>query len=827
MRMKLRAPALFALTSGALCVSTAWCQGSADAAGAPAASAAAASTPADSDQVQTITITAQRREAVLSKVPVSVAAIGAEGIEKQSIKDMTDIARATPGLNITSGDPSGEGNISIRGISSVVGAATTAIYIDDAPVQIGSVIGCPFLCTGDAIPKVFDLERVEVLRGPQGTLYGSSSEGGAVRFITAQPKMRGELTGSAHMETSTWQGGAPSAEAGVVLDTPLVAGVAGARISLWDQHQGGYVDMYSPTTGNLLKHNINSNDSQVGRLAVRIEPTDSITITPSYYFQNVKEADRATYSEALGKDKSNNNISQPNHDRFGIFSLTTNVDFDPVSIKAIVSNLNRTQRRTDDYSNFYEGQQYLNDPATRPPGLIPDTLPAPDNITLPTLAGTSTANSLTVNRQNTWTGELRFTSNDKKADRFSWIGGAYFQSARQGYDQTLFQNVGDLGAIYDFMWQGDGAYLESPADTLGAAGISYNEHDHYKTTETALFGEASYKLTPQLSASIGLRLSRLTYQYDINTDGWWNGGPAAYNGKSQEHPVSPKVGLSYQATPDTLVYATAAKGFRPGGDNVPLGTIATCQADLVSLGGSNTEPLVFKSDSVWSYELGSKLTMAGGSAQLNGSVYWINWNNIQTQIELPTCGLGFIANMAKATSKGFDLDLQIKASKQLTLSVALGYNKAEYTKTVDNPGAATDPGAALYFVKAGDELPTPLWSVTLGAEYGWALSGVGHAFVRGDYQFASGYDRTGSQGTQNYDADMMRAAAVRMLNARTGVTSGAWDYSFFIKNLLNNRTELSRYHSYTTSILTGGPSPLYYGAAVAPRTFGVSGNYKF
>ena len=825
MKTMFRAPTLYALTAGALCVSSAWSQDSVATKSAPAAEAASA--PTESDQVQTVTVTAQRREAVLSKVPLSVAAIGAENIEKQSITNMSDIARVTPGLNITSGDPSGEGNISIRGISSIVGAATTAIYIDDAPVQIGGILGCPFLCVGDPVPKVFDLERVEVLRGPQGTLYGSSSEGGAVRFITAQPKMRGELTGSAHAEVSTWQGGAPSAEAGVVLDTPLVSGLAGARISLWDQHQGGYVDAYSPTTGDRIKRNVNSSDSQVARMTLRVEPTDNITITPSYYYQNVKEADRATYAEALGKDKSNNNIAQPDHDHFGVFALTTDVDFDPVSIKAIVSNLNRTQNRTDDYSNLYEGMQYLNDPSTRPLGLIPATLPPPDNLTLPTTAGTYNAGSVTINRQNNWTGELRFTSNDKKDSSLSWIGGAYYQVARQRYDQVLSQNVAQLGAIYDFLFQGDGAYLDSPDDALGATGISYTEHDHYKSTEAALYGEASYKLTPLLIASAGLRLSRLTYGYDIVTDGWWNGGPAAYTGASQEHPVTPKFGLSYQATPSSLFYATAAKGFRPGGNNVPLATISTCQTDLQNLGGNGVEPLVFKSDSVWSYELGSKLTLAGGSAQINGSVYWINWNNIQTQIELPTCGLGYIANMAKATSKGFDVDLQVKASKHLTLTAALGYDKAEYTSTVDNPGFAANPDAAQYFVKAGDRLATPAWSASLGAEYDWSLSSVGQAFVRADYQFTSSYDRLGSQGTQNYDPNTTKSAAVRMFNARTGVTSGAWDYSFFIKNVLNARTELSRYHSYTTSILTGEPSPLYYGTALAPRMFGVATNYKF
>ena len=408
-----------ALAAGMLCVTAAWGQ----AAGTPAP---AASAPVQDDSaVTTVVVTAQRREQVITKVPMSVAALGAEALEKQSVHDLGDIGRATPGLTISTGDPSGEGNISIRGISSAIGGATTGVYIDDVPVQIGNISGCPFLCVGSPVPRIFDLERVEVLRGPQGTLYGSSSEGGAVRFITASPKLRGELTGMAHAEVSTFQGGAPSAEAGVVLDAPLVSDLAGFRLSLWDQHEGGYVDGYSPTTGQLLKRNINSSNSQVARLAVKIEPTDSLTITPSYFYQDVHDAGRAVYAESLGRDKSNWNISQPNHDRFGIGALTVEYDADAVSLKAIVSNLNRRQDRTDDYSNFGEGREILNQ-LDVPDGFPTQALDQP----LPAQKGMSTANSFTRNTQRVWTEELRLTSNDKKDSRLSWIAGAYFQVAR-------------------------------------------------------------------------------------------------------------------------------------------------------------------------------------------------------------------------------------------------------------------------------------------------------------------------------------------------------------------------------------------------------------
>jgi outer membrane receptor protein involved in Fe transport len=806
-----RTPTLFTLAAGALCVSSAWSQAASDAA------KPADGPDAGANQVEVVTVTAQRREQVITKVPMSVAALGASALDKLSIKDIADISHVTPGLTLSSADPSGEAGVSIRGISSVVGAATTGIYIDDAPVQIGNIAGCPFLCVGSPLPKIFDLDRVEVLRGPQGTLYGSSSEGGAVRFITAAPKLSGAITGLAHAELAAQQGGDPVAEAGVVMDAPLVKDVAGLRASLWDQHAGGYVDAYSPATGALGKRNINSSDSRVARLALRLEPTDELTITPSYYFQDVRQAGRATYSEALGVDKSNFNIAQPDHDRFGIAALTIEQDFKPFSLKAIASNLHRTQDRTDDYSNFGEGREIINN-LDVPAGLPPTILP------LPASKGLGTADALTRSTQNNWTEELRLTSNDHSGDRLSWIAGAYFQVARQGYGQVIHEDVAQLSSVYDALWNTGGAVFD-PDDPLGND-TSYTESDLFRTSEQALYGEANYKLTSTLSASLGLRVTRTTASFDSTLDGWWSGGTAHYTGRGVEHPVTPKMGLSWQATPDTLAYVTAAKGFRAGGANPSLASNPACQADLAALGGDDVEPLLYKSDSVWSYELGAKHKLAGGAVQVNGSLYWINWNDIQTQVALPTCGFGYIANMAKATSKGFDLEVQARPSADLTLTASLGYDRAQYTQSVANAGFGLGLSPVPYLVKAGDALPTPRWTVALGAEYGWRVD-ANPAFLRADYQFASAYDRTGSAGTQTYDPNTRRTGTLRMLNLRTGIKVGAWDWSLYLKNALDARTEMSRFHSYSQSIVTGAPSPLYYGQALPPRTLGASANVRF
>jgi iron complex outermembrane receptor protein len=182
--------------------------------------------------------------------------------------------------------------------------------------------------------------------------------------------------------------------------------------------------------------------------------------------------------------------------------------------------------------------------------------------------------------------------------------------------------------------------------------------------------------------------------------------------------------------------------------------------------------------------------------------------------------------MAKASSKGFDLEIQGKPTANVTLSAAIGYDKAQYTESVVNAGFALGLSGVKYLVKSGDALPTPKWTAAFGAEYGLHL-GASPAFVRADYQVASGYQRSGSAGTQNYDPNTGHVSALHMLNLRTGVKVGTWDYSLYIKNALNERTEMGRFHSCNQSVVTGEPSALYYGGALAPRMLGASANVPF
>src|SRR6266853_1899772 len=199
--------------------------------------------------LQEVVVTATRREEALSKVPISVTALTQEALDQKGIKDMRDIVRFTPGVTI---DDSGTNAISIRGISSSGGAGTTGIYIDDTPIQMRSVGFNP----DDTLPKAFDLQRIEVLRGPQGTLFGAGAEGGAVRYILTQPSVTSEST-YARTELSFTHHGEPSYEGGIAVGHPVVDGVFAIRGSIWYRYDGGWMNRADPGTGSIVNHNIN------------------------------------------------------------------------------------------------------------------------------------------------------------------------------------------------------------------------------------------------------------------------------------------------------------------------------------------------------------------------------------------------------------------------------------------------------------------------------------------------------------------------------------------------------------------------------------------
>ena len=253
---------------------------------------------------------------------LSVSAFTAEKMDTLNVKNFGDLVKFTPGVTFDEHSS----NISIRGVNSTAGDATTGIYIDDTPIQLRAL----GFGSDNTLPSVFDLERVEVLRGPQGTLFGAGSEGGTVRYITPPPSLS-DYSVYAKSEVSTTENGAPSYEAGVAVGGPLIEGKLGFRVSAWRRHDGGYIDQVNYLTGATMQKNSNYTDTTALRAALAWQPVSGLMITPSVFYQNRQVNNDDEYWVALSNPDNGRLINATpehmgNHDRFLLPALK--IDWD-------------------------------------------------------------------------------------------------------------------------------------------------------------------------------------------------------------------------------------------------------------------------------------------------------------------------------------------------------------------------------------------------------------------------------------------------------------------------------------------------------------------
>ena len=725
--------------------------------------------------LQEVVVTSTRRREDIRRVPITVTAYSQTQMDEQGIKQIDDLARLTPDIQFTHTAGSAGNNvsdISIRGIASDVGAATTGIYIDDTPVQtrnIGYFSSNPY-------PKIFDLDRVEVLRGPQGTLFGAGAEGGAIRFLLPQPSLK-NYSGYFKSEIADSVNGDPSYEAGVAVGGPIIQDKLGFRVSGWSRNDGGYIDRVSPDTGAVVDANSNYDVSTVGSLAFTWVPIDRLKITPSIYYQNVYSHDRDQYWSNLSDPYGDQfrqaaRVGQPSRDQFGLPALKMEYDFEDFSIISNTSYFRRQETETLDYSNYLGGLIY-GDVSFFAPTDVPSVV------------------SLDIN-QNILTQELRAQSNNT-TDLFVWTIGTFYSYAKQS-QQSFFGN-GQLAIFGPTLI--DGIYGQRQwIDT-------YDE-------QIAGYGNLDVNVTDKLKLTAGLRVSNSNYNYVYNADGVINGGVTHNSGSQSETPVTPKFGISYQLDPQNFLYATASKGFRPGGAQASI-PAAFCGTDLKELGLSES-PQTYNSDSIWSYEVGAKDAFFGGRLRVDSSVYVIDWSGIQQDVRLPSCGFAYVTNLGSATSVGGDLSARVLITDGLSAGGSVGYNDTTIDQT--NKGGSS----AILFV-AGDRIGGPPLTMALWGQYNFRVMDDTDAYYRVDYTFHS---RTPSVDprTFGYDSGIPSAPAIGYLSMRLGFRLADWDISAFVNNLSNAEEFLSKTHDIPGS-------PIYYNVSYRPPTAGVTAVYRF
>ncbi|MDP9066083.1 MAG: TonB-dependent receptor [Pseudomonadota bacterium] len=777
--------------------------------GAAAATAAASSTvDTGAGMLDEITITAQRREEKLDKVPISVTAFSQKVMDDLHIRSFNDLATIVPGL-IVSNPVAGfqdSSDVAIRGIFSGGNAPTTQFYIDETPVAIRSLPAAG--PSGSPRPLIFDLERVEVLRGPQGTLFGSSAMGGAIRYITPQPNLH-EAGGFSKADFSYTDGGKPNYEVGAAFGSPLVADTAAFRVSGWFQKLGGFIDKEDPFTGQILQRRANSSRSYVVRAAVIWAPAEALSITPAFFIQQISQKDPSTYwLTFLPHPEPNGHVSgalpEPSVDRLRVSSIAVKYDFSGVSFVSDTSYLQRDFVAIDDFTH---GAEYI--------------------LTgQPFVAGVPTSFHSYFNDKSfthALQQEFRLSSQDPSA-RINWVAGLYYRRAIQGLTQYIPGSLDPVTLAFNGMTSLQ--YLGNPNYVIGDQ--VFNGYTNYETTDVskAAFGEITLEILPRLKANVGARIdhSIIKDQHQISA------GPAnglTYANKflpdDTQNPITPRAGLTYQYTDTGMVYASAAKGYRAGGGNgaTAIGN-QLCNASLAALGLTSV-PNSFTSDRLWSYELGAKDSLFNRRLAIQASAFYIKWNDIQTGVFLPSCAQAFTANRGKAVSRGFDLQIAAIPVEGLKLGANVGYTNAYYPNA--NYGAPSVTGVVPLLNAAGDKLVNVLpWTAAANAEFSHdigALWSGSRAYMRLDYRWL-GASNTQNPNVAGFDplTGPYQDAAYSFLNVRLGAIHDGIDLSLYVENATRKDPRLS----YTHDVFG---DPMFYATAVRPLTAGITMFYRF
>ncbi len=592
--------------------------------------AAAAASQADA---QVVTVTANRRREPARDVPVQVNSLSAESLEHAGAASLSDYVGGLPGVDVKTTNGPGLGQVSIRGVTTGDQTiATVGIYVDDVAFGSSSAFAAGSTMALDM--SLLDLNHIEVLRGPQGTLYGAGAMGGLLKYVTNEPDTT-ELSGKVTLGVSAIHGGGVSNVQSGVVNVPLKEGVAALRVALFRDHQGGYVDAVGPAAGK----NIDSGDTTGGRLSLLLEPTSKLHVRLTAVDQTIKQHgnDIVDYDIATGKPTEGDlqrqlDVREPYLVNIGLVSADIEYDLGWARINSVTSAQQEKSRNRLDAS-FY-------DPVlSSPDAAITDTR----------------LDSEPGMRKHTQ--EFRLTS---APGALEWLGGLYLDSEVGRNSQLL---AGTL-----------------EADNSEVDAVSLSQPSTYK--ELALYGDVTWNVAKDWSLTGGARVARNRQVYATVTGGQSTGGNSAETSKTY------LATLRYALTPLSNVYVRAASGYRPGGPNPPA---------LDGEGNIDpTAPKSFKSDSLWSYEAGYKADLLDKRLSLEAALYDIEWKGLQQPLAVDATTL--VVNAGRARIQGAELFARYHVTPAWTLDASLSTIDAKLTEDAPalGPSGSRLPNSASF-----------------------------------------------------------------------------------------------------------------------------------
>jgi len=752
--------------------------------------------------LQSMIVTATKRAQLAQDVPFSLNVQSEEDIKRLNTTNLEDLSRNVAGLSIQNLGP-GQSVVTIRGISSgqIVRdqpgvKEQVGVYLDETPISLS-------LFTPDI--DLFDLNRVETLRGPQGTLFGSGSIGGTVRYITNQPllgvnEVKVEIDGN-YLDEGSLGGHLKTA-----LNVPLGEDAA-VRLVAYGTRYGGFID--ANKEGGSVDEDVNDGDRFGGRIALLWEPTENLSITPRVIYQkidlggfnrqevfNLFANPYTVPPTPLGEREQHLLLDEAFEDETLIFDTVINWSIEDLfDVTYSVSYINRDLLVSRDASA-------LTGSVSVDLGFAEDQVANPSN-----LRDTTDLEQMTH--------ELRLSSSDDGA--FQWLAGVFYSDVERDYSQRL-PTPG-----YDALW-----IPSADTNFPDAVDSPYNSDLTYDLRQIALFGEATYKLLDRLGLTAGLRW------YDWEEDKTFRSGGGFSNADAQSQDITvssdgftPRFMVSYDANDNVTMNAQISRGFRLGGVNDPLNQLLCGDAYDTFRGYQE-----FEDETLWNYEVGFKSSFE--TVTFNGSVFYTDIKNLGVNVDAGPCSSRVTISVPESHTAGAELELSIQPTRSLLLAFAGSYLEAEFDSTI-----RTAAGDVVEGIEKGNRIPSvPDWQLSGSATYTLpGLLSARESFLSASWQFVGdsitqsgdqvpgrgvfghGLPYRGASADEATEVDLL-LDSYHLFNLSAGLVYDKIEFTAYVKNLADENVELSFDRE------RGGRARLAYRVG-QPRTFGVVTRMRF